>query len=438
MDLRDKKTKITFYQGMRTIGGTIIEVNYGKNSIYFDFGSEFKPEVEEKRISSLKDLISYGLALDLKGIYDRKHTDEVPESYKNKAVFISHIHLDHTKMINYIDESIPVYTSKDTAKLLEVLNSNDEFLYANPKLSTTTRQLNAVNYGDVIHIGEIEVEFVRVDHDGYGACGFIINTPDLSIAYTGDIRLHGYRKEDSLNFINKAKKCDILIIEGVSVSFIDKIEDFEPEVELTEDNIVKEFDKILQANKNRQITFNYYEANIERIIGIIKVSKKNNRTLVLNEFYSYILKEVLGEEVHFYGDNYKKYNLDENLKIEIDILLKDHENYIWQLPKDQLYLLEDMIESGIYIHCDADPLGEFDINYKPFMEEFRKHKINVIELKCSGHAFPKDLIYIIDQIKPDLLVPIHSQKPEMLYNKYGDRLLPEKNQTIYGRKNEKK
>lgn len=423
---------------MRTIGGTIIEVNYDKDSIYFDFGAEFKPEIEEKGISGLDDLINYELALDLKGIYDRKYTHESPQLYENKAVFISHIHLDHTKMINYIDEKIPVYASRDTVNLLKALNINRDFIYNNPKLKENTRKLCPVAYGEKIYLGQIQVEFIRVDHDGYGACGFLIKTPDLSIAYTGDIRFHGYRKEDSQNFIEKAKNCDILIIEGVSVSFIDKLDDYESGKEIREVDLIDQFDRILKENKDKQVSFNYYEANIERLLEIEKLSRKNNRLLVLNDFYAYVLKEVTGQEVHFYGDDFDRYKLDKSLRIETDSLLKDESKYLWQLPKKNLFLLENMIEGGSYIHCDADPLGEFDINYKPFMELFKKHKINVIELKCSGHAFPKDLLYIIDQIRPNLLVPIHSQKPEMLYNKYGSRLLPEKNQTIYGRKNEKK
>ena len=47
-----------------------------------------------------------------------------------------------------------------------------------------------------------------------------------------------------------------------------------------------------------------------------------------------------------------------------------------------------------------------------------------------GHAHPNDLIKIINLIKPKLLVPIHSYRPEKLYNENGDRLLPEKKQTI--------
>ena len=30
-----------------------------------------------------------------------------------------------------------------------------------------------------------------VDHDAYGACGLLIETPEMKIAYSGDLRLHG-------------------------------------------------------------------------------------------------------------------------------------------------------------------------------------------------------------------------------------------------------
>ena len=38
MVLKDKKTKITFHNGILTIGGTIIEVVYEDSHIFFDFG----------------------------------------------------------------------------------------------------------------------------------------------------------------------------------------------------------------------------------------------------------------------------------------------------------------------------------------------------------------------------------------------------------------
>ena len=40
------KTTITFHSGILTIGGTVIEVAYKDSHIFFDFGTEFLPELE--------------------------------------------------------------------------------------------------------------------------------------------------------------------------------------------------------------------------------------------------------------------------------------------------------------------------------------------------------------------------------------------------------
>ena len=94
----------------------------------------------------------------------------------------------------------------------------------------------------------------------------------------------------------------------------------------------------------------------------------------------------------------------------------------------RLFLL--LKEGGIYIHSNAVPLGDFDPAYTPFVNKFEEMNIKFERVSCSGHAHPYDLIKIINLIKPKLLVPIHSYRPEKLYNESGDRLLPEKKQTI--------
>ena len=54
----------------------------------------------------------------------------------------------------------------------------------------------------MIKVGEIEVEIVPVDHDAYGAAALLIRTPDHFIAYTGDLRLHGYHPERTKEFLS--------------------------------------------------------------------------------------------------------------------------------------------------------------------------------------------------------------------------------------------
>ena len=431
MVLKDKKTKITFHNGILTIGGTIIEISYEDSHIFFDFGSEYDP-ASDVQPTDLQGLLDEKLVPYLNNIYDPsipiRGYKSYKDNFKHTAVFLSHVHLDHSKIVNYLNPSIPMYTLEGTKSLLNTLNINDDFLFSlHEKKNSNTRDIVGVKENETIEVGKIKVKIMPVDHDAYGACGLLIKTPDLVISYTGDIRLHGYREEDTLNFCKESKNCDVLLIEGVSVSFQDFDEDISEKEISSEQQLIDKINEIVKNNPNKQITFNYYISNIERILNIIKT---NPRTVVLDAYYSYVLKEATGYESYYYQLDDKDYNLDEKYKIDFEELLNDENRFFWQLDVLAILNMDKLKKDGIYIHSNATPLGEFDPAYKPFVEMFKKHNIEFIRLSCSGHAHPYDLIKIINLIKPKLLVPIHSYHPERLYNESGDVLLPERGQTI--------
>lgn len=431
MELKDKKTKITFHNGILTIGGTIIEISYEDSHIFFDFGSEYDP-ASDVQPTDLQGLLDENLVPYLNNIYDPsipiRGYKSYEDDFKYTAVFLSHVHLDHSKIVNYLNPNIPMYTLEGTKSLLNTLNINNDFLFPfHEKKNSNTRDIVGVKENEVIEVGKIQVKVMPVDHDAYGACGLLIKTPDLVISYTGDIRLHGYRKEDTLNFCKESKNCDVLLIEGVSVSFQDFDEDISEKEISTEQQLIDKINEIVKNNPNKQITFNYYISNIERILNIIKT---NPRTVVLDAYYSYVLKEATGYKSYYYQLDDKNYGLDEKYKIDFEELLNDEGRFFWQLDVLAVLHMDKLKKGGIYIHSNATPLGEFDPAYRTFVELFKNHNIEFVRLSCSGHAHPYDLIKIINLIKPKLLVPIHSYHPERLYNESGDVLLPEKGQTI--------
>ena len=432
MVLKDKKTKITFHSGVLTIGGTIIEVAYEDSHIFFDFGSEYNPAAKVNP-TDLQGLLDEKLVPFLDNMFDPKIPLKGYESkennFKNTAVFLSHIHLDHSKIVNYLNPEVPLYTLEGTKSLLNTLTINNDFLfplYENNGIKNT-RDVNGVKENEVVQVGKIKVKVMPVDHDAYGACGLFIETPDLTIAYTGDIRLHGYRKDATLNFCKESENCDVLLIEGVTVSFQELNEDARVPADDNEMAVIETINNIVKENPNKQITFNYYIANVERILNILKT---NPRTVVLDSYSAYVVKEAAGYEAYYYDLDNKEYGLNPELKIEFEELINDTEKYFWQLGTLALKHFNELKEGGVYIHCDAQPLGEFDPAFEPFVKSFADRNIEFNRVVCSGHARPYDLIEIINLIKPKLLAPIHSYRPEKLYNENGDMILVEKGQTI--------
>lgn len=418
------RTKIIFHKGSHTIGGTLIEIRYNKSRIFFDLGGLFNRQVQVK---SLDDLIDNDLCAYVDGLYDRDASkkDNVKDcdKFTDEGLFFSHIHLDHTSLINYTNPNIKVYASLDSKKALEALSVNDKFVYPfskNQKQKGFIRDIVGVGYGESVKIGHISLEFVRVDHDGYGACGFIIKTPDRKISYTGDIRLHGFRRFDSENFIKKAQNSDYLITEGVSFSF-NRLGEDEPEIR--EEDLVSKILDIIKKNHDKPILFNYYQGNFERIRALIE-KLQPIRKLVFSEYNAYIIKKVLGLDLAYIKDKNYDYKLDKDLQIDLKDIIENKNSYLLQIRKEDVDLAE-FFKGGIYIHSDAEPLGDYDPEYKPFMEKLAEFDIEPLIMKSSGHAPTEDLNYIIEKINPKKLFTIHSKNPELVYNnsrsKFQDR-----------------
>lgn len=84
-----------------------------------------------------------------------------------------------------------------------------------------SRKTAEIEKGELSLLKDYELPFkvtpYETDHSVYGSVGYILEG-DHSIAYTGDIRLHGARKQKSYDFIEGAKGSDILIIEGTRLT----------------------------------------------------------------------------------------------------------------------------------------------------------------------------------------------------------------------------
>ena len=423
------KTIVTFHSGILTIGGTVIEVSHGNSHIFFDFGTEFRPELDLPD-EQLQTLIQYGIIPQLNHVYDPrlgyKYDGEETEEYENTAVFLSHAHLDHSRMINYLDPAIPLYTLKETKMILNSLNRNGDFLLPTPfEKSPFTREMIGLEPNAVITVGDISVEVVPVDHDAYGASALLIRTPDHFITYTGDLRLHGYIPEATVEFCKKAKHTQMLMMEGVTISFPERPVD---PTEIKPSNELEVIEKVVQfqqENPNRPIAFNGYPANVERFAKIVEESP---RTVVLEAHMAALLQEVFGIHAHYYYSNEANQipELNPNLEVSYQTLIDDQEQYFWQVVDN----FDKLQEGTLYLHCDAQPLGDFDPNYQVFLDLLAKHHIEFVKIACSGHAKPADLDRIIAMIEPQLLVPIHTLKPEILENPYGERILPHRGEKI--------
>nr|WP_321314658.1 MBL fold metallo-hydrolase [uncultured Ligilactobacillus sp.] len=423
MVLKDKKTKIIYHQGVNTIGGTNIEIIYDDSHIFFDLGTEFRPTLKLPD-ETYKTLIKNKLIPKLNDFYD-ENLDGAPKwenKFKHSAAFISHLHLDHTKMLNFVDQRIPIYSSFGTIEILKTLNQSGSFLLPAAKHPQNyMRNIIAAKMYEPIKIGDITVELYPVDHDASGAVALFIHTPDKFIVYTGDLRMHGFNPEFTQKMLKSAKNCDLLICEGVGVSFPDNNQ----KDAISEKELLQSFINKVNQAKNRPIVFNTYPGNIARLINFCNYCP---RKIVLTAKRAQLIKKITNKEfLYYYLPNEEKIEeLNPIKEVSYKALLKDKTEFVWQIEDN----FDKLQPYTLYIHSDAEPLGDFDPKYQKFLNCLKKHQVEFVALACSGHATAQELDEIIAGIKPQLLTTIHSFHPEKLKNPFGKCILVQNGQRL--------
>lgn len=421
------KTSITFWGGLKTIGGNIAEIKYGTDRIIFDFGLVYDPAisildaVSNRKDSYVLDLLKLSAIPAIPGIYSKKDlqgtsfsiAQPIPEeeSTDQTAVFISHLHLDHMGAIDTISSNIPVYMTNESKQLHQVLEQvGDELV--------RKRDVKGISFHEPIHIGNITVTPLPVDHDIIGAASFLIATPDIKLLYTGDFRLHGAHPEymeEWLDYV-KNQKIDILLTEGTTVGSTKNTEESlcqnESDIRLAAEKIMKEHQGLA--------LFNMYHRNVERIDQFLQAAKKANRVPVLEPETAYIAKKFLDspeftifEKEHCPLSPSVLKDLGTYTSISTMELNENPSRYLFQNSYQNLYRLLDLnLKNGVYMHANGIPLGPFDPAYETLKSVLTQFNVPYYSLNVSGHAMEKDLLYITDQIQPKLVIPWHSRHPE--------------------------
>lgn len=391
-------TSITFRSGMRTIGGTIVELISNSTRIIFDFGTVYDPGSTEEILPRVD------------GIYDgtSKYDDHV---------LISHLHLDHIKALNLLPNDVPIYMHQDSVEMINSLKTvNFNQILGNWRKYneiTTTKQ-----------IGDFKVTPFLVDHDVPGAVAFHIENKDLSIIYTGDIRMHGNNKQLTHNFIKSCQELEIdaLICEGVTISFIEDDYQIISSLDVVEEekDIVDQLASELDPHK--PLFFSPYIMGVERLNSFLQLANLYNRTLVLTPESGFIASKYLNSDnILVLGDD--KFDSGfQTISLE-----QVNENHICQFEYEHFQVYRPHMHGCKLVMCGGEPLGDYDPRYGIFMKQLNNDNITVIIAGVGGHASPENLKYIVDQINPKYLIPLHSFKPELLKGENSIQLLPDVN-----------
>ncbi|MFO7966776.1 MAG: MBL fold metallo-hydrolase [Archaeoglobaceae archaeon] len=481
--------RITVYDGAETIGGNKIFVEENGRGVFLDFGMNFARYgqyfaefITERGVRGIHDLIHLDLIPEL-NIY---RSDVIPSdldvsSYPKlnvDAVLFSHAHIDHCGNAGLLDERIPFIASPTTSAIVKAMRDvsatklasevayhtvraeEDRVLksargepYRGRDFYVTSvpddlagfmcsrpgqdgRNAKKLDPGCLDHVCECNIPFrvraYEVDHSIYGATGYVLEG-DSTVAYSGDLRLHGRHGYKTRSFVKNAKDASILIIEGTRTSREEDYHDSEEIVFQKCFDAVEESDGLVAAD--------FSPRNFERLEMFREIANKVGRKLVVNAKDAYMLHAIecadgvcRMDDVLIYGELKGKTDKWEeavearwsDAYVDPTEIAKNPQQYILCFSLYNLkHLLDIKPQKGTYVYSSSEAFTEeqeFDFlrlhnwlsrfNFstcgfgiekgKPYFEE---------GYHASGHVSADELRQIIEEVDPDVLIPVHTENP---------------------------
>lgn len=251
----EDSVKVIPLGGLGEIGKNITAFEYQDEIVIIDCGMGFPEE----------DM--YGIDLVIPDITYLLNNKE-----KVKGIFLTHGHEDHIGALPYILKQInvPVYGTRLTLGLVENKLREHEIFYE--------CELNEVNAGETIQIGNLKVEFIRVTHSIADSCGIAIHTPIGVILHTGDFKID-YTPIDGLG--TDLERISNLGKHGVLLLMADSTNVERKGHTISEKAIGETLDKVISKAEGRVIVATF-ASNIHRMQQIANASIKQGRKIAFS------------------------------------------------------------------------------------------------------------------------------------------------------------
>lgn len=397
-----RTTSLTFlHTGDPT--GLKFTVEHGEARCIFDFGREHAPGraafsmgLNPRPGRELADLLALGAAPRLEGVYAGQEYDG------RTQVFITHLHLDHTALVQYLHPQVPLHYPAGMEPVRRDAAACGYLPWREPRGRPHTD-------GEEVRVGEISVRFAAVDHDVPGATGYLIRTPDLTIAFTGDCRRHGLHPERTEAFAVAARGCDLLIQECVGLAaLLPPADGFMP-APLSEAEAAAEIERAVTTCRGLVFS-NLYGMNRERVRALAAACRRAGRRLLMDRTSAGLAgwDDVLSPT-------------------SVGMAAASPREYCIQLGFDSLPELIDLRPppGSRYIHSGGSPLGPYDPSWNVMLAWLRTFDLELVLVGCSGHSRPADLEWLAAEVWPKAVAPVHTRAPELLLAPGIPKLIPE-------------
>lgn len=405
------------HRGTQEIGGSCIEVWTDTTRIVLDFGMPLVEkdgvEFDFRKYNNLteSELIQKGILPDINGLYD--NSEKCID-----GLVITHPHLDHYGLINFLSPKVKIHLGEATHKIIEITNI----------FTPSHNEINNHQYYEKekpFSIGDITVTPYWMDHSAFDAYALLLESNGKTLFYSGDFRGHGRKSKVFKWFTHNApKNVDYLLMEGTQLGRKSKIEKSEEELELELVDKFKEPEKIHLIYTSGQ--------NIDRLVSIYRACVKTDKVFVVDVYVATVLdalakftpslphpsksfKNIKVINTKWTNKRLEKQSLEKMIyrfkyyKVTKEEISKNPSKYVIVVRTSMKCDLEHIpnIEGGNLIYSMWRGY-EKKKGTKQFIDYLKDRNFTVNHIHSSGHADFPTLEKMVSTISPKYLVPIHT------------------------------
>jgi ribonuclease J len=387
--------------GTGEIGKSMLVVEYGEDLVILDAGGKF-PEEWERGI----DLI----IPDIRYVRNRLS--------KLRGIAVTHGHEDHIGALPYVIPQlegigkIPVYGSPLALGFAE--NKLRE-----ARLEDKV-ELNPVESGERIRLGDLELEFINVTHTIPASYAIAVHTPAGTIVDTGDFKLDPTPVMGAPTDVERLRR---LGDEGVLALFSDTTRVETPGRTPSEQVVMETLDRVIREAKGQTLIATF-ASNISRVYMVLEAAQK------------------YGKKVAVAGRS-----MEQNVRTALqlgyldppeDVLLPL--NDVLRLPPEQRVLVvtgsqgeasaalariaadehqKIHIGAGDVVLISATPVPGNEETVSETIDNLFRRGANVVfssterRVHVSGHAAREELRDMLELVRPRYAVPIHGEYRHM-------------------------
>jgi len=321
-------------------------------------------------------------------------------------------------------------------------------------LSLSSRQINTREPESTTKVGNLTVKCFPVDHSIYGATAFAVETSEGWIVYTGDLRLHGKTGYKTKEFAAEAAKLRpiVLLCEGTNIGAENKA--------ITEEEVTQNAWQEVKEVEGKLVVADFGPRNLERLLTFKDVAAQCGRKLAILPKDAYLLQSlhlVMPEIPDPIADNtlvvyeevknaatWEKELLtrygSQGKAVQPEDVRQNEGSYILCLSFWDINELIDIKpgKGGLYIYSSSEAFDEeqrIDIKrLRQWIDHFGFLSIGLPDVETgkpseaeqgfhsSGHATASELLEIVNTINPKIVIPIHTEHPELFQAKLGAQM----------------